>query len=431
MSDDKFDVIVVGSGLAGSAAAYRLAQGGAEVLVVERGPYPGSKNLSGGVLFGQMLEELIPDFLDEAPVERFVDRYVLSIMKEDSALNVDYRDRFFSTAPYNGFSVLRGKFDRWLADKAEQAGAAMVTNVRVDSLIIKDGKVGGIVAAGEEMLSDVVIAADGANSFLAEQAGLKGKNDPRNLAVGVKELIGLDRTLVEERFGLSERSGTAYAMMGYPTQGICGGAFLYTNIDSISIGLVMHIDHCVEEGISPAEVLEDFLAHPSIAPLIRGGKVLEYGAHMVQEGGMEAMPKIVTDGMLVVGDAAGLGSNNGFAVRGMDYAVASGIYAADAVLEAGAKEDYSSTGLEGYQKRMEEGFVLKDMNTYSGAESFISNKRLYTNYPKMVEDILRTVYTQRGVPKENLWDTIKRARKDSELSYGELGRVVLGAVKNL
>lgn len=428
---DKFDVIVVGAGPSGSAAAYRLAQAGAEVLLVERGQYPGAKNLSGGVLFGRVLGDLIPEFWTEAPIERYINRNILTLMTQDATFNVDFRSEAFSTPPYNGFSVLRGKFDRWLAEKAEEAGAVLITNIKVDSLVIENGAVKGIAAAGEEMLADVVIAADGVLSFLAEQAGLRGKYKPSNMAVGVKELIGMDRATIEERFGLTGNEGTAYGMIGYPTQGVPGGAFFYTNIDSISVGLVMHIDHCSEQKVSPAEAMEEFLAHPFIAPLIRNGKMLEYGAHVVCEGGINGMPKLFTDGMLVVGDAAGLGSNNGFAVRGMDYAIASGIYAADTIIEAKEKGDFSSASLAGYKKKLENSFVLQDMKTYAGAGPFMKAERLYTAYPQMVKDIFGSVYAQKSQPKENLMSSLLRARKDSHISFMNLARDGWKAVRNL
>lgn len=428
---EKFDVIVVGAGPSGSAAAYKLAQAGAEVLLVERGPYPGSKNLSGGVLFGRVLGDIIPEFWNEAPVERYINRNILTLMTKDATLNVDFRNEAFSVPPYNGFSVLRGKFDKWLAEKAEEAGASLITNIKVDSLIIENGVVKGIMAGEDEILADVVISADGALSELAQQAGLRDQPKPSNMAVGVKELIGLDRATIEERFGLTGNEGTAYGMIGYPTKGVPGGAFFYTNVDSISVGLVMHIDHCAEHKVSPADALEEFLAHPFIAPLIRGGKVLEYGAHMVPEGGIAEVPRLFTDGMLVVGDAAGLGSNNGFAVRGMDYAIASGIYAAETIIAAKEKGDFSSASLAGYKNKLENSFVLKDMKTYAGAGPLMKTERLYSEYPQMAAGVFSQIYSQESQPKDNLLNILLRGRKESNISFLDLAKDGWKAVKSL
>ncbi|MHB8933094.1 MAG: FAD-dependent oxidoreductase, partial [Bellilinea sp.] len=323
MSEEIFDVIVIGAGVAGSSAAYKLVKAGLQVVLIERGPFPGSKNLSGGVLYGKVLHELIPNYWETAPVERTITNQVVSFLTADSSVNLDFKTEAFNTPPYNGFTVLRSRFDRWLAEQAENAGAMLVPGIKVDGVLKQNGQVVGITAGGEEMLAKVVIAADGANSFIAQQAGLRGTIPARHAGVGVKEVIGLPREVIEERFHLSGNQGAAYNIVGYATRGVPGGGFLYTNQESLSVGLVIHLDALVERQLKPAEIFEDFLAHPMIAPLIKGGKLLEYGAHLVPEGGLAMMPQLAADGLLLVGDAAGLGVNNGFVVRGMDLAIGS------------------------------------------------------------------------------------------------------------
>jgi electron transfer flavoprotein-quinone oxidoreductase len=429
--EDKFDAIVVGAGLAGSAAAIKLAQAGLSVVVIERGQFPGSKNLSGGVLYGRVLEQLIPNYWEEAPIERYITDEVVTFMTGDTAFNVDFKNQAFAKAPYNGFTVLRSKFDRWLSEQAEAAGAMLVPGIRVDSLIRDGGKVIGVTAGDEQMLCDVVIAADGANSFLAQEAGLRSKFDTSHLAVGVKELIELPREKIEDRFNLTGDEGRAYGIVGFATRGVAGGGFLYTNKESISIGLVMHLDELIRTGIKPAEVIEDFLAHPMIAPLVRGGKLAEYGAHLVPEGGIPMMPRLFTDGMLVAGDAAGLSVNNGFVVRGMDLALGSGIAAAEAVIAAKTKGDFSAAGLAVYQQKMDESFVMADMRTYANAPDFMKNKRLYTAYPAMLAGLMGSIYSQDSTPKKHLLPTLMQAIKDSHISLFDLGLDGLKGVRNL
>lgn len=414
--EEKFDVIIVGAGLAGSAAAYMLAKEGLEVVLIERGQYPGSKNLSGGVLYGRVLEKLIPEYWKEAPVERFITNQVISFMSENASFNIDFKSQIFSEQPYNAFSVLRGKFDRWLGEQAEQAGAMLVPGIKVERVLVDNGRAIGIAAGDEEMGADVIILADGANSFLAEQLGLRGRFNPAHLAVGVKELIGLPRETIEERFHLTGNEGVAYGLVGFATRGVAGGGFLYTNQESISIGLVMHLDELIETGLKPAEVIEDFLAHPSIAPLIRGGKLLEYGAHLVPEGGLTMMPRLYMDGLLVVGDAAGLSVNNGFVVRGMDLAIGSGMAAAEAILEARKKGDFSAQMLSIYQRLLSESFVLKDMQTYSGAPEFMKNERLYKAYPEFLASLMTSIYQHEGAPKEHLLPMAMKSLKSSHIS---------------
>jgi electron transfer flavoprotein-quinone oxidoreductase len=419
--EEKFDAIVIGAGLAGLSAGCRLAQAGLAALVIERGPYPGAKNLSGGVLYGQALHALIPEFWKQAPVERYITREVVSFMTQDAAFNLDFKAQTFAEPPYNGFSVLRGKFDRWLAEQVENAGAMLAPGVKVDGLV-KDGRrVIGIQAGGEQMLADVVITADGANSFIARQAGLRGAIPAAQLAVGVKELISLPRNVIEDRFGLTDGEGAAYGLVGFPSHGIAGGGFLYTNLDSLSIGVVMHLDECVRQAVQPAEVLEDFLTHPAIAPLIRGGRLLEYGAHLVPEGGLAMMPPLVSDGLLVAGDAAGLSVNNGFVVRGMDLAIGSGIAAAEAVIEAKAANDFSAAGLEGYNRKMAASFVMQDMHTYAKAPDFMNNPRMYTTYPQMIADLMTGIYRHDSTAREHLLPLVMQSLKKNNVSLVNLG----------
>ncbi len=414
--EDKFDAIIVGAGLAGLSAAIKLAREGLQVVLIERGPYPGSKNLSGGVLYGRVLGDLIPEYWKEAPIERYITNQVVTFMTGDASFNIDFKSQKFSEPPYNGFSVLRGKFDRWLGEKAEEAGVMLVPGIRVDRLLKEGENVVGVVAGEDEMFANVIIAADGANSFLAQEAGLRGRIETHHLAVGVKELIGLPAETIEERFNLTGDEGRAYGIVGFATRGVPGGGFLYTNKESISIGVVAHLDKLIETGVKPAELIESFLAHPMIQPLIRGGKLLEYGAHMVPEGGLEMMPRLYMGGMLVVGDAAGLSVNNGLVVRGMDLAIGSGIAAAEAVLAAKAKNDFSAQGLSVYQQKMEESFVMKDMKTYAGAPHFMKSPRMYEAYPEMLTSILTSVYTQEAKPKAHILNEAINGFKASKIS---------------
>jgi len=429
--EDKFDAIVVGAGLAGSAAALSLARAGLEVVVIDRGPYPGSKNLSGGVLYGPILSELIPDYLDDAPIERVISNERVMFMTEEASFTIDFKNQAFTKKPYNAVSVLRGKFDRWFAEKAEEAGAMFVPGIKVDHVVVEDGSAVGIVAGDEEMRSDVVILADGTNSFLAEQLGLRKRFNPAHMAVGVKELISLPQETLEDRFNLNGDQGVAYGIVGFATKGVSGGGFLYTNKDSVSIGLVMHLDELIETGLKPSEMIGDFLSHPSIEPLIRGGKLLEYGAHMVPEAGLAMAPKMVMNGLLVAGDAAGFSINNGFVVRGMDLALSSGKSAAEAVIKAKETGDFKENSLSVYLKLLEESFVLKDMQTYAGAPSFMKTKRMYEAYPNLLVSMMTEVYSHTGQPKEHIVPIAMKSLKDSGISIFNLAGDGLKGLRSL
>jgi electron transfer flavoprotein-quinone oxidoreductase len=431
MADDKFDVIVIGAGVAGSTAALLLARAGLEVVLVERGPYPGSKNLSGGVLYAHSLHQVLPNFWETAPVERRITNQVVSFLTADSHVNLDYKSQAVPDFGGGAFTVLRAKFDRWLAAQAEEAGAVLVTSIKVDR-VLKDGsRVTGVAAGGEEILADVVIAADGANSFIAQEAGLRGRLPTDEIALGVKELIGLPAEIIQERFQLREDEGAAYSIVGYATRGVAGGGFLYTNRDSLSIGLVMQTADLVQNRARPADILEDFLAHPMIAPLIKDGKVLEYGAHLVPECGISLMPDLFDDCILLVGDAAGLGVNNGFVVRGMDLAISSAICAAETVIAAKEALDFSAGTLKDYKTRLEASSVMADMHTYHRAPRFFQNQKLYSTYPEMIANLMHKIYTHNGQPKKHILEYALQSARECNLSMPELAGFILAGARAL
>lgn len=423
MSADKYEVIIIGGGPAGLAAACKLARAGTEVVLVERGDYAGSKNLSGGVLYSAVLNQLFPGFWEEAPVERHITNHITTMMTRDDYFNLEYKSKALGQTPYNAVSVLRAKFDRWMADQAEEAGAMIVTGIKVEKVIKNGTKVVGISTGEEEMMADVVIAADGINSFIAREAGLRGEIGLEQLAVGVKGLIELPRDKIEERFRLTGREGAAYAILGEASHGVAGGAFLYTNLDSLSIGVVMRLDDLVKAQVKPYEVLDDLLEHPMIAPLVRDGVMTEYGAHLTGEGGLNMVPaKIYGDGILMVGDAAGFTINSGLVVRGMDLAIGSGIAAADAIIEARGRGDFSAETLCAYQKNLEAGFVMQDLKLYAQTPAFMESERLYKQYSALVNNMFRKVYTHDLTPKEHLLKTGVKAFKESRIPLLDLIR---------
>jgi electron transfer flavoprotein-quinone oxidoreductase len=425
-----FDVIVVGAGVAGCVAAYRLAGLGHSVLLAERGPKPGSKNLSGGVFYCRVMAEAFPDFLAEAPVERRITRNGLSFLSPSGFVNIDYGDRRLAE-PVNAVTVLRAKLDEWLAAKAEEAGATLMPGVKVDALLQENGRITGIRAGEDRLRAHVVVAADGVNSFLCKEAGLRPQDPARHLAVGVKSVIRLPRTVLEDRFQLTGDQGVAYAVVGDCTHGVGGGGFLYTNLDSLSIGVVLRLDDLAARGESAADLHDRFLNHPAVEPLLRGGELLEYGCHLVAEGGQAMVHDLVRPGLVVVGDAAGLTLNTGFTVRGMDLAAGSALAAAktiDAALRAG---DGSQAALDGYRLELERSFVGRDLATYAKAPAFLENPRMYGAYGQLLGDVLHGIYDLDLSPRRSLLATALAAFRSSPLKATAVARDLVAGMRAL
>lgn len=416
---EKFDVIIVGAGPGGCAAAYSLAKMGINVLMVERGKYPGAKNMMGGRMYAYALNRLIPEFWKEAPVERQVTREKMTLLCDKASVTIDFQDEELLLPP-NSFNILRAKFDQWFANKAVEAGATLVPSIRVDDLLWKNKKVSGIVAGTDKLEADVVIAADGAVSLMAEKAGLK-KFDVKEFALGMKEIIELPERTIEERFNLASGEGAAQLFLGKCTKQIPGGGFIYTNKTSLSVGIVVYLDRLIEKKIDSHEIIREFNENPIVAKLIEGGKILEYSAHVVPEASRSGL---FTDGMLVVGDAGGLLVNSGITLRGMDMAIASGAAAAEAVKNASEKNDFSKGSLSYYEELLKNDFVLKDINTFNKAQEFFQNERLYTLYPELACKLFHRLAAVKG-PKKKIFEELLEETK------GKRGKMFLDLIKGM
>jgi electron transfer flavoprotein-quinone oxidoreductase len=406
-SPEEFDVIVVGAGPAGSAAALITARAGLKVLLLERGEYPGAKNVSGAAFYGSaILDKLIPSWWEQAPVERYVCRRDVAFMSPTTAVSLDFRSagEGYGEPPYNGFTVLRPKFDRWFAAQAEAAGAFLLTSTVVDDVIKERGRVVGVKTrrAQGEVYGDVVIACDGANSFLAKKAGLQREFHPHEMSLGVKEVLGLDEAVIRERFHLAGNEGMAFEYLGAITEDVRGGAFLYTNRDSLSLGVIGQISSLVESKKRPYELLEVFKAHPAVAPLVRGGKLREYSAHVIPEAGWNMMPRLFTDGMLVAGDAAAFCLAAGLYLEGMNYALQSGLAAGETAIEACRCGAFSADVMARYTEYLNERKVFPDFRSYRHSPAFINGERLQNLYPDLVAHGMEALFRVDGTGKHKL-----------------------------
>lgn len=397
--NETFDVIVVGAGPAGSAAALRLAEQRVKVLLIERGTAPGAKNMMGGRIYTHSLERLVPDFRDRAPLERKVTKERISIGtgNEMTTIEYSYQD---GEPNEESYVVLRAKFDKWLAEEAEKKGALLVSNVQVTELITEgEGKrrrVIGVRCHDDEVYAKLVIIAEGSNTLLLEQAGLTGPTDPRTMAVGVKEVYKLKKEDLENRLMLSGDEGMAWLILGDMTDGLLGGGFIYTNKDSLSVGMVVGLEDIGKATKSVDDMLLAFTNHPRIAPLLKNGQLKEHSAHLVPEGGFKALPKLGGNGYVIVGDAARMCMNLGYTIRGMDLAIESGMCAADAVNVALRDENMERVA-KLYERQIKNSWLYKDMKLYKNMAAFLaSNPRIFKEYPALVNNVMRDVFTVNG-----------------------------------
>ena len=421
--DDKLDCIIVGGGIAGLAAAMTLARADARFLLIERGEWIGAKNVSGGVLWGTDLNRLVPNYWEEEDVgfERFVNHRRLTFMDDGAAFTLDFKSDHFNQTPYTGLTVLRSRFDAWLAGKVQEAidqstqaeESFLATDILVEEVLMEGGKAVGIRTGEETFHADCVILAEGVNNLLTRQVGLQTEYVPADgLAVGVKEVIQFDRKVLEDRFQLSENSGLTNEFVGYASGGVEGGGFLYTNRDTVSVGLVLGMVDLRDKKLKPYDLLDQFKQHPAIADQLRGGEVLEYNAKVVSTGDMSIMPKeIYTDGLMVAGEAANLVLNAGRAIQGMDYAMRSGILAAEAALEAKKAGDFSAAMLKNYRTALENSYVMQDMRSFQQAVKVLHSPEMFTAVPRMVCDFGREFFTVDNKPTRKAYKIFSDARK--------------------
>ena len=229
---------------------------------------------------------MIPEFWNDAPVERHIVNRRWVTLDEDSQVALDLKSARFDVPPFNNtFTALRSKFDRWFAEQAEEAGAFIINETTVEELLLEGDRVVGVRTGREEgdVLADCVILAEGANALLAEGAGLRKPMAPTNRVNAVKEVLALPPEIIEDRFHLIDNQGAAYEYFGGAVKGMIGSAFVYTNKDSISVGVGCLIDDYLRTKTAPYDLLDQFKAHPSVAPLLRGGETVEYSTKMIPE----------------------------------------------------------------------------------------------------------------------------------------------------
>jgi electron transfer flavoprotein-quinone oxidoreductase len=280
---EKYDVAIIGGGSAGLAALKQLSNLGKQAVLLEAGSKIGSKNVSGGILYSKRpkksvvhnVEDVYGDiFLREAPFERKITKYILHSTSKDKVHSMDLTAAHEYESNF-AYSVLMGKINSWFAEQADETaqkfGGGIISGVHVSSIEEDSKKESTMIRTDEleEFEVKAIIAADGVNSEVAQISGARPKFGPEELYQGVKTVIKLPEDVINARFGVSSDEGMAHLFAGDVTLNHIGGGFLYTNKDTLSVGVVYHFDSLLANPTEPYVLVNSLLKNPMISEFIK------------------------------------------------------------------------------------------------------------------------------------------------------------------
>ncbi len=398
------DCIVIGAGPSGIAAAITVARSGKKVILIDRSEYPGSKNMYGGAVYKRALEELFCDDIQNMPYERIINDHTWAFLNDEGVFNISYNN----PADSNAFAIKRFDLDSWMVNIAKKEGVYYIPSTLVTSLIIKDKKVVGIKTELEEYFAPVTIIANGANTILLGQAGLRKKDlEPKDVILTIKETLKLDKKTIEDRFNLKEDGTTGKNMLFFGSDfgnlkqynNLFMMTFLFTFKDTIMLGVGCNLEDLKKNKLNINYILDEVKKHPVISQLIKDTKSIEYSAHIIPEGGFYDMPKLVSDGVMVAGDAAGF--INGVHFEGTNFALISGKLAGETALDAIEKNDFSKNMLNNYIKRLEKSFIFKDLYTYRNVINLLHKRAnsISVYYPNKIKEFFEIITGANNISK--------------------------------
>lgn len=369
------DVVIVGAGPAGLSAAISLADSlksrgvDKKIIVIEKGTSVGSHNLSGAVIDTEIFSKLLPDRdLSEIPIDSKVVEDKTIFLTKDSSNALPFHLPNMNNIGLYSASIT--KLVKYLAQIAEEKGVEVYPGFAVEDVIYKDGKVAGVKTKdtgidhngnrlknyqkGTIVEADITILAEGTRGSVAKKVikalNLDSGKNEQIYSLGVKELWSVPEGNIKE--------GSVYHTMGYPLKNGLefGGGFIYGLKDNkVALGLVVGLDY-KDPTFDIHAAMQVWKQHPFVSKILEGGKLEEFGAKTLPEGGYYAMPKLYDDNLLIVGDSAGFLSVS--RLKGIHLAIESGILAANAATKALIKGDTSEEFLSIYED------LFKESNAY-------------------------------------------------------------------
>lgn len=384
------DVIIVGGGLSGLSAGITAVREGLNVILLERGEYSGAKNVSGGRMYVHALKKLIPDAIERAPLERPVTRETFEFHCNGKKLTFSFEEK----GKKNSYTILRAKFDRWLASEAESMGLLISYSTLVNNAYREGGGITLETNRGT-LRAPLVIDASGVTSVVFRYLGLR-KFTPDKWMLGVKEVV-------KAEIDLPEDEGEVRTIVGL-IKGVKGGGFVYTNKDTLSVGMAVTFDSLPKSEFPARDLVEAFRERLGIE-----GEVLEYSAHAIPYYGYGNLPPLYDKNVIAVGDAAGFLINDGFTIRGMDLAIGSGMIAGIAAKKIIESGDYSRTGI--YYDLLKESFVLKHLKLAYNRFSLLNSPHVLSAYPEVLCNVLSDMFTVEEERKSLVDDIILRLKE--------------------